>query len=112
MPLHAAGELAVDVEAIVRQQHDDRGAIGARLIDLLLHILFANAEFPLREHPARIGDGVNGKAWPITAIFAPPRSNILRRLEDRLLPLVVADVLRQERERRSLSTISFTRSSP
>ena len=43
--------------------------------------------------------GVNGSAWPITAILTPPRSNIFVRGEDRILELGVADVLRQERKR-------------
>ena len=99
-PLHAAGELAIDVEAVMRKQHDDRSPVGPRLVDLLLHILFANAELPLREHPARI---CHCRARQCLAdhgdLGATPLEH-LAGLEHRLLPFVVANILGQERERR------------
>ena len=56
MPLTRRGELAVDVEAVVREQHDQLRAVLARLLDVELEIVLANAERPVRDHPARIGD--------------------------------------------------------
>ena len=54
--LDARSELAVDVEAVVRQQDDERCSVLARLFDIELDIVLTNAERPVRDHPARIGD--------------------------------------------------------
>ena len=41
---HARGQLAVDVEAVVRKQYDELRARFARLVDLRPHVVLANAE--------------------------------------------------------------------
>ena len=56
MPLTIARHLAIDVEAVVGEDDDELRALGPHLVDLLLHVLVADAERPLRHHPARIGD--------------------------------------------------------
>ena len=58
---HARGHLEIDVHAVVRQQHDGLGALGARLVDRLLHRLFLDAEIPFGNEVARVGDRRVGK---------------------------------------------------
>jgi hypothetical protein len=41
---HHRGQLAVHVEAVVRQQHNHFGTVGARLVDVCLQGLGADAE--------------------------------------------------------------------
>ena len=97
---HTARQLAIDIEAVVREQHDDLRALGARLVDLLLHVFFADSEFPFREHPARVG---NCGARQRLSDHGNLRAAFLEHfawLEHRLLPFVVAHVLRKEGERR------------
>ena len=53
---HARGHFQVDVHAVMRQHDDDLGALRARLVDHLLHVLFLDAEAPVRRHVARVGD--------------------------------------------------------
>jgi hypothetical protein len=50
------GHLEVDVHAVVRQHDDDLRAGGAGFVDRLLHVLFLDAEAPVRRLPARVGD--------------------------------------------------------
>ena len=74
-------------------------ALGARLINLLLHIFFADAELPFREHPARIGHRGARQSLSDHGNLRAALLEHLARLEHRLLPFIVADVLREERER-------------
>ena len=60
----ARGHLDVDIHAVVRQQDHRDGALGARLVDRLLHVLFLDAEIPVSHHVARIGDRRVGKRLP------------------------------------------------
>ena len=53
---HARGHLQVDVHAVVRQHDDHLRALGARRVDGLLHVLFLDAEGPVGDHVARVGD--------------------------------------------------------
>ncbi len=56
MPRHPRCELEIDVHAVVRQQHDGLGALAARVVDRLLQTLFLDAERPVGNEVARIGD--------------------------------------------------------
>ncbi|MBA7714624.1 hypothetical protein ES703_123653 [subsurface metagenome] len=103
--LDAPGQLAVDIKTVVGQQHDDGGALRARLLDLLLQLFLANAEFPLRKHPARVGDGRARQRLPDHGDFRAAAIEQLARLEHRLLPFIVANVLGQEGERRFLGDL-------
>ncbi len=94
----AAGELAVDVEAVMRKQHDQRGAFLARLLDVELEIVLADAERPVRNHPARIGDWRVGQGLADDRDLDAAALDHRHGVERRLVPLGVAHVLRQERE--------------
>ena len=98
MPLTRRGELAVDVEAVVRQQHHELRAVLARLLDVALQILLADAERPVRDHPARIGDRRVGKGLADHRDLDAAALDHGHRLERRLVPFGVADVLREERK--------------
>ena len=98
MPLDARGELAVDVEAVVRQQHDELRAVLARLLDLLAQIVLADAERPVRDHPARIGDRRVGQGLADDRDLDAAALDHRDRLEGRLVPFGVADVLGEERK--------------
>ena len=93
---HPARELAVDVEAIVRQQHDQLSPFAARLVDLGLDVFLADAEAPVRDHPARIGDGRVGERLADHRDLDATALIVGRALEHRVLELGVAHVLRQE----------------
>ena len=98
MPLDARGELAIDIEAVMRQQHDQCGAVLARLLDVGLQIVLADAERPVRNHPARIGDRRVGERLPDHRDLDAAALDHRHRLEGRLVPFGVADILRQERK--------------
>jgi len=53
---HAAGHLQVGVHAVVADDDDDLRALGPGLVDHLLHVLVLDAEFPVLDHVARVGD--------------------------------------------------------
>jgi hypothetical protein len=95
--LDAPGELTVDVEAVVGQEHDEPGALLARL-DVGLHVLLANAERPVRHHPARVGDGRVGEGLADHRDLDATPVDHPHRLEGGLVPLCVADVLSEEGE--------------
>ena len=96
--LDARGQLAVDVEAVVRQQHDQRRAVLARLVDIDLDIVLANAEGPIRDHPARIGDRRIGQRLSDHGDAHAAALDHRHGIEGGLVPLGVADVLREERK--------------
>ena len=96
--LHAAGHLAIDVEAVMRHQHDEFRPFRARLVDLFLHLVFADAERPFREHPAGIGDCGVGIGLADDGDLHAAALEHLPRLEDLFLEFVVAHVLGEERE--------------
>ena len=61
----AAGELEVDVHAVMRQQDDGIDLVGvAKDIDELLQFLVADAEFPVRRETLRVRDRHVGKRLP------------------------------------------------
>ena len=95
--LHPRGELAVHVEAVVGEQHDEVGALLPGLVDARLHVLLADAEGPAGDHPARVGDGRVGKGLPDHRDLRAAALEHLRGLEGRLVPFGVANVLAQER---------------
>ena len=103
--LDPAGQLAINIKSFVRQQHHDRGARRARVIDLFLQVLFADPEFPVREHPARIGDRGARQRLADHGNPDPAAFKNLAAIEHRLLPFIVANVLRQERERRGVGDL-------
>ncbi len=94
---NARGELAVDVEAVVRQQHHELRALPARLADARAHLLLADAKTPFRDHPARIGDRRVGKGLAEDRDACPGLVENLVGGKHRLLPFGVANVERQER---------------
>src|SRR5665647_2308632 len=53
---YAPGKLAVDVEAVMRQQHNELGAGLANLLDIGADIILTDAKRPVRDQPTRIGD--------------------------------------------------------
>ena len=92
------GELAVDVEAVVRQEHDELRAFLAHLLDIGAHVVLANAERPVRHHPARIGDRrIRERLAEHGDLHAAALEHLVR-LEHRLLPVVVADIECEERK--------------
>ncbi len=61
---HPCRQFQIDIHAVVRQQHDDLRAGGARLVDLALQFALADAEFPLLDEAARMGDRRVGERLP------------------------------------------------
>ena len=58
----AAGELEVDIHAVMREQDDGVDLVGvATDIDELLQLLVADAEFPVRRETLRVRDRHIGK---------------------------------------------------
>ncbi len=53
---HTAGELQVDVRAVVREQHDRARAAAPRVVDRLLQVLLLDPERPLRHEVPWIRD--------------------------------------------------------
>ena len=95
---HALGHLAVDIEAVVRKQHDEVGARRLGLVDLFLHVGFAEAERPVRDHPARVGDGRERQRLADHGdLDAAALEHLLRR-KHRLLEFRLAYVLAEEGE--------------
>ena len=108
---HARSELAVQVEAVMREQHDELRAVSAHGLDLFAQIVFADAEAPVRDHPARIGDRGIGQGLADHGDLHAAALEHGGRLEHRVLPFIVADI-RARKEKPRKSTISFTRASP
>src|SRR4051794_636258 len=95
---HPGGELAVDVEAVVGEQHHKLRTVASRFLHMHFEIVLANAERPVRDHPARIGDrGVRKRLSDYGDLHAAPLDH-QHRLECRLIPFRVAHVLRQKRK--------------
>ena len=94
----ARGELAIDVETVVGQEHDQTGAVPARLLDIRTQVILANAERPARDHPARVGDRRVGKGLPDHRNARAGTFDHGHRLEHRLVPFGVANVLSDERK--------------
>jgi hypothetical protein len=99
---HARGELEVHVHAVVRQQHHHLRALGAHLVHQLLQARFLDAEGPLRDHVARIGDRRVGEG-----LADHGERNAVHRaqrvgLEDGILEIGGLHVLREELHRREL----------
>ena len=96
--LHARGQLAVDVEAVVAQQHHEIDALGPHLGDVGPELVFLDAERPVGDHVARIGDRRVGKGL---ADHADPEAAALDHavgLEHRIAPGRVLHVAGEERE--------------
>ena len=93
---HARGELQVDVHPVVRQQHDRLRALAARLVDDLLQALVLDAERPVGDEVARIGDRRVRKRLPDDrdrhAVDGPDRV----RRKHRVAEVGGLDVLREE----------------
>ena len=96
-PRDHAGELAVDVETVVRQKHHHLGAIVARGIHIGLQRFRPDAERPFREHPARIGDRRVGHRLADHRDRHTALLEHRRVFERRFVPLRVEDVGGQER---------------
>ncbi len=61
----AAGQLEVDIHAVMRQQHHGIDLVGgAQRIDQFLQLVVANAEGPVRREPLRMRDRHIGKGLP------------------------------------------------
>ena len=62
MPVHAAGELEIDVHAVMRQQDHRIGVLrAAQIVDQLLQLLLADAERPIGRETFRMRDRHIGK---------------------------------------------------
>ncbi len=92
------GELAVHIEPVVRQQHDQRRAFPARLVDVELQIVLANAEGPARDHPARVCDGRIRERLADHGNTSAATLDHGHGVEGGFIPLRVAHVLREERK--------------
>ena len=89
----------------MRQQHDDVGALCPRLVDLLLHVVLAQAELPFRDHPCGVRDR---RARERLADDGDLRAALLEhgaRFERLVAELVVAHVLGEEGEGRLLDDL-------
>ncbi len=53
---NTAGHFQVHIHAVMRQHNDHLCTLGARFIDNVLHVFFLDAEAPVWNHVARIGD--------------------------------------------------------
>ena len=95
---HASGELEVDIHAVVREQHHGPRALGARLVDQLLQARFLDAEGPIREAVARVGDRRVRKG------LADDRHSFMHcvRREHGVFEVHGAHVLREKLDRREL----------
>ncbi len=106
-PVDPRRQLAVHVEAVMREQHDDRGAL---LLPRLRHQLgkaaLADAEAEIREHPAGIRDGHVGKRLPDHGDPRPAALEIGHALVGRLVPFRVEDVRAQQREGQRLAHLA------
>ena len=81
-PGNAAGELEIDVHAVMRQQHDRIDlVVAAQAIDQLLQLLVANAEFPVRRETLGMGDRHIGKRLTDHGYAMPAEFLDHRRLE-------------------------------
>src|SRR5579872_3098329 len=94
--LDAPGELAIDIEAVVRKQDDQLRATPAGLVDLRLDVLFAHAERPVRDHPARIRDRRIGKGLTEHRDLDAAALEHGGGVEGSLVPLGVTDVQAKE----------------
>ena len=91
-----ARQLAVDVEAVMRQQDDELRAFRAHRVDIGLNLLLADAERPVGHHPARIGDRRVGEGLADHGDLDPAALEDAIGLEDRLVPFGVADIAAEE----------------
>ena len=94
--LHAAGHLAVHVEAVVRQHNDELRSGGARVFDVLLHHLLADAEGPVGNLVTGVGDRSVREGLADHGHLHAAALEDLEGLEDRLFPLGVDHVAGQE----------------
>ena len=96
--LDARSELAVDIEAVMRQQHNQLRAVLADFLDIDAQIVLADAERPVRNHPARIGDRGVREGLADDSDLDPAALEHLVGFERRLVPFSVAGILAKERE--------------
>ncbi len=95
---HTGRQLAVHVETVVRQQNDQVRPRRLGVGDPFFHVVFVDAERPVRHQIARVGDRRIGKGLADHGDLNPALVEILDRLEHVFLPFRVAHVGRQERE--------------
>ena len=93
----ARRQLAVDIEAVVAQQHDEVG-LASRRRDRLAHILFSDTERPVFHQVARIGDRRERKGLADHGDAHAAALEIFRAVEDALVPFRVAHIAGQERK--------------
>ncbi len=58
---HAGRHFQIDIHAVMRQHDHDLRSRGAGGVDRLLHVVFLDAEGPVGDHVARMGDGRVGE---------------------------------------------------
>ena len=106
-PCHNASHLFVHIKAIVAETDHQIGPIGADLIHHRLHILIADTEGILGEHPAGIGDGHIGEGLTNHGNFHPTgfKELIGREHVGRLIPFAVKNILAQSRERQPFDNL-------
>jgi hypothetical protein len=103
--LDLARKLAVDIEAVVRQQHHHLGPLPARGGNRSAQRLLADAERPRRHHPARVGDRRVGERLPDHGDGDAALLEHAGGGEHRLLKIGVADVAGKERNARGAGLV-------
>ena len=92
------GQLAVDVEAVVTEQHDEVDARLAHRVHPLADLVLADAEGPVGDQIPGIGDRRVGIGLADDGDTQSRALEDLHGLEDRLVPGGVPDVAGQERK--------------
>ena len=103
--LDAGGELGVDVEAVVGEQHHHLRALRARLGHRSAHAPLADAERPVGDHPARVGDRRVGEGLADHRDGDAAALEQARGVEHRLGEVGVAHVAGEERQARRARTV-------
>ncbi len=103
--LDAGGELAVDVEAVVREQHHHLRSLPARGRHRPSQLRLADAERPTRHHPARVGDRRVGEGLADHGNADAASLEHAEGREYRLLEVGVAHVAGKKREPRRARSI-------
>ena len=93
---HPAGHLEVDVHAVVTEHHHHLRTLGTRLVHHLLHVLVLNAELPVGDHIARIGNGGVRERLTNDGARHPVDFSDDIGLEHRVAEVVGLDVLRDK----------------
>ena len=97
-PFDAAGQFAVDVEAVMRKQDNELCTLFPRFIDDFLHTLFADTKAEIGEHPTGIGNRHIGKRLTDDGDLHAVLLEHFHRLKRRFVPFLVVDISAEEWE--------------